>query len=54
MKGIQNARVRDPDDWEQLFASVDERFKSFQVGTADGSELSTICVMWDGEDMFEV
>ncbi|TGO57110.1 hypothetical protein BCON_0069g00040 [Botryotinia convoluta] len=54
MQGIQNARVRDPNDWEQLFASVDERFKSFGVGTDDGSELSTVCVMWDGEDMFEV
>lgn len=54
MKGIQNARVRDPNDWEQLFISVDERFKSFQVGTVDGSELSTICVTWEGEDLFEV
>ncbi|TGO45530.1 hypothetical protein BOTNAR_0659g00040 [Botryotinia narcissicola] len=54
MKGIQNARVRDPNDWEQLFVSVDERFKSFRVGTVDGSELSTICVTWEGEDMFEV
>ncbi|TGO23406.1 hypothetical protein BPAE_0133g00040 [Botrytis paeoniae] len=44
MRGFHNARVRDPNDWEQLFASVDDRFKSFQVGTVDGSELSTICV----------
>ncbi|KAF7930035.1 hypothetical protein BELL_0651g00040 [Botrytis elliptica] len=54
MKGIQNARVRDPNHWEQLFLSVDERFKSFQVGAVDGSELSTICVTWEGEDMFEM
>ncbi|TGO38103.1 hypothetical protein BHYA_0082g00460 [Botrytis hyacinthi] len=54
MKGIQDARVRDPNDWEQLFASVDEIFKPFQVETVDGSELSTICATWEGEDMFEV
>ncbi|KAF7948564.1 uncharacterized protein EAE97_003975 [Botrytis byssoidea] len=53
IKGIQNARVRDPNDWE-LFLSVDERFKSFQAGTVGGSELSTTCVTWEGEDMFEV
>ncbi|KAF7897087.1 hypothetical protein EAF00_005315 [Botryotinia globosa] len=53
MKRIQNARVRDPNDWEQLFLSVDERFKSFRVGTVDGSELSTIFVTWEGENMFE-
>ncbi|PQE34045.1 6-hydroxytryprostatin B O-methyltransferase protein [Rutstroemia sp. NJR-2017a WRK4] len=27
MKGIQNAKGRDPSDWEQLFESVDSRFK---------------------------
>ncbi|KAJ8065082.1 hypothetical protein OCU04_005794 [Sclerotinia nivalis] len=52
MKCIQNARGRDPSDWEQLFESVDSRFKSFAVGTIDGSELSTICVTWEGKDMF--
>ncbi|TGO81768.1 hypothetical protein BPOR_1024g00030 [Botrytis porri] len=54
MKGIQNAGVRDPKDWERVFASVDARSKLFQVGTVDGSELSTIYVTWEGEDMFEV
>jgi hypothetical protein len=52
MKGIQNAKGRDPSDWEQLFESVDSRFKSFAVGTVDGSELSTISVTWDGEAAF--
>jgi hypothetical protein len=51
MKGIQNARGRDRTDWEQLFGSVDPRFKSFEVGTVEGSELSTICVTWEGGDV---
>jgi hypothetical protein len=52
MKGIQNAKGRDPTDLEQLFDSVDSRFKSFVVGTVDGSELSTISVTWEGETTF--
>jgi hypothetical protein len=52
MKGIQNAKGRDPTDWEQLFDSVDSRFKSFAVETVDGSELSTISVTWEGETTF--
>ena len=52
MKGIQNARARYPNDWEQLFASVDSRFKSFETGTVDGFELSTSSVIWEGEAIY--
>lgn len=52
MKGIQNAGARDPNDWEQLFASVDSRFKSFETGTVDGFELSTISVIWEGDAIY--
>ncbi|KAI9646648.1 hypothetical protein NHQ30_004645 [Ciborinia camelliae] len=52
MKGIQNARGRDPTDWEELFESVDSRFKSFAIGTVHDSELSTISVTWEGETAF--
>ncbi|KAF4628102.1 hypothetical protein G7Y89_g10046 [Cudoniella acicularis] len=52
MKGIQNARERDPDDWAQFFESADPRFRFHGVDTPKGSILSFMCATWEGEDMF--
>lgn len=52
MKGIQNAKERDSTDWEQLFKSVDPRFKILEIKSPKGSYLSLICAIWEGEDTY--
>jgi hypothetical protein len=48
MKGIQNARERDEDDYVQLFKSVDSRFTFDGVVRPEGSVLSVISATWEG------
>lgn len=47
MKGIQNAKERDSDDWTQLFKSVDSRFTNLEVISPQGSYLSIISITWE-------
>ncbi|EPE28293.1 S-adenosyl-L-methionine-dependent methyltransferase [Glarea lozoyensis ATCC 20868] len=50
MKGIQNAKERDEEDFRQLFESVDSRFRFDEVIKPEGSALALICVTWMGEN----
>ena len=50
MKGIQNAKERDADDWAELFAAVDPRFKLGEIVKPSGSALSIIEAQWSGDD----
>jgi hypothetical protein len=50
MKGIQNAKERDEEDYVRLFESVDSRFRVDEVIKPEGSALALICVTWVGED----
>ncbi|TVY82896.1 O-methyltransferase aurJ [Lachnellula suecica] len=47
MKGIQNAKERDADDWEQLFEFADSRFKFQGITKPNGSTLSIVNASWD-------
>lgn len=46
MKGIQNAKERDATAWEQLFESVESRFKIVEIKSPKGAFLSLISVIW--------
>ncbi|KAF2730279.1 sterigmatocystin 8-O-methyltransferase precursor [Polyplosphaeria fusca] len=52
MKGIQNAKERDPDDWSLLFRTADARFKLQEIQKPPQANLSIICAAWEGDDMF--
>jgi len=49
MKGIQNAKERDADDWEQLFTAADSGFKFQGIMKPSESILSMIYASWDGD-----
>ena len=49
MLSICNARERDEDDWRQVFAEADSRFKVLRVFTPKGAALGIVDVVWDGE-----
>ena len=52
MKGIQNAKERDPDDWSLLFRTADARFKLQEIKKPLKANLSIICAIWEGDDVF--
>jgi len=47
MKGIQNAKERDYDDWRQLFDAADPGFKMQPILKPIASTLSFIYAIWE-------
>ncbi|TVY93429.1 O-methyltransferase, partial [Lachnellula willkommii] len=44
-----NARERDEEDWRQVFADADPRFRVLRVFTPTGAALGIVDVVWEGE-----
>ena len=49
MWAVANAHERDMDEWNDLFAMANPRFKILGVTKPSGSVLSIIEVIWDSE-----
>ncbi|KAL6864006.1 S-adenosyl-L-methionine-dependent methyltransferase [Trichoderma novae-zelandiae] len=49
MQVTVNAREREPDDWRQLFARADERFKFVDIWKPDRSRMWFVEAEWTGE-----
>lgn len=47
MLSILNARERDADEWESLFAEADPRFEFQDVKRPNGSNLAIIEAIWN-------
>ena len=50
MLAMANAKERDRNDWVDLFASIDPRFKVQNIVTPEKSQLSIVEVVWDGQE----
>jgi len=48
MLSILNARERDADEWESLFAEADPRFEFQGFKRPDGSNLAIMEAIWNG------
>ena len=49
MKYCLNGRERDADEWAQLFAKSDSRFKFRGITAVPASRFSAIEAIWDGD-----